>query len=74
LFPCSAIHRGDYQKVLVAEAKAIGAKLMLDSEVIKVDRDTQDAAGRQVVLLKNGGKVTADVVIGADGMSSLTTI
>lgn len=58
----------------MAEAKAIGAKLMLDSEVIKVDRDTQDAAGRQVVLLKNGGKVTADVVIGADGMSSLTTI
>jgi 2-polyprenyl-6-methoxyphenol hydroxylase-like FAD-dependent oxidoreductase len=62
-----AIHRGDYQIVLWEEAKASGVKIMLDAEVTKVDTGTGDLAGSQVVSLKDGRTVTADIVVGADG-------
>ncbi|CAM1509688.1 Fc.00g000230.m01.CDS01 [Cosmosporella sp. VM-42] len=63
-----AIHRGDYQNVLLAEALEVGASVVTDAEVTGVEtaRDRQ-----QILLLKSGQRIEADVVIGADGLWSL---
>lgn len=60
-----AIHRGDYQNVLLAEALKAGVKIVTDAEVTDVET-AED--GSQRVLLKDESSVDADVVIGADGM------
>ncbi|KAF2022177.1 FAD/NAD(P)-binding domain-containing protein [Aaosphaeria arxii CBS 175.79] len=55
------IHRADYQRVLVEEAKRLGVRLRLDAEVVDVDFD-----GTKVVL-KDGKEIRGDVIVGADG-------
>ncbi|KAK6828370.1 hypothetical protein PG987_011711 [Apiospora arundinis] len=63
-----AIHRGDYQSVLLAEAIDAGAEVMTNAEVVGLE---QSQSSQQGVLLKDGRRVEADVVIGADGLWSL---
>lgn len=60
----SAIHRGDYQRVLLEEAAASGANILTHAEAIDIESkyDAQTS-----VLLKDGRTLLADVVIGADG-------
>lgn len=58
------MHRGDFQRVLVDEAKALGVQIMTGAEVIDV---TETGFGQRVSI-KDGRFVEADAVIGADGM------
>lgn len=60
------IHRADYHEVLLDEATRLGAEITLNAKVTKVELD----AG--VVTLENGRIVTADVVVGADGLWSVS--
>ncbi|KAH8815290.1 putative salicylate hydroxylase [Xylogone sp. PMI_703] len=63
-----AIHRGDYQNVLLKEALAVGAHVITNAEVTGI-KTTSDSP--QTILLKDGRSITADVIIGADGLWSL---
>lgn len=56
------IHRADYHTVLLKEATRLGVQITLDAKVTKVEPN----AG--VVTLESGRTVTADVVVGGDGM------
>ena len=53
---------------LLEEASASGAHIMTNVQVTDV-RFAQD--GPQTILLKDGRSISADVVIGADGMLTL---
>ncbi|KAL1965536.1 hypothetical protein VTN77DRAFT_5619 [Rasamsonia byssochlamydoides] len=57
----SVIHRVDYHKVLLEEARRLGAVIQLDSEVTAVDFD------QTAVVLASQERIHADVIIGADG-------
>ncbi|KAB5576330.1 putative salicylate hydroxylase, partial [Coniochaeta sp. 2T2.1] len=63
-----AIHRGDYQKVLLAEALDVAADVVTNAEVTSIESATDT---QQTVVLKDGHRIQADVVIGADGLWSL---
>ncbi|KAJ5620921.1 salicylate hydroxylase [Penicillium lagena] len=58
-----AIHRGDYQRVLMEEASALGVRIMTGAEVVDIVRAP---SGQQNVVLKDGSCLGVDVVIGAD--------
>ncbi|KAJ5121313.1 uncharacterized protein N7515_009274 [Penicillium bovifimosum] len=62
--PWVIIHRVDYHRILLDEAVRLGAVLVLGAEV--VDISTEEPA----VLLADGRRISADVVIGADGQMS----
>ena len=62
----STMHRADYQRVLVDEARRLGAEIRLGCEVISVNSDSDSAS----VHLDSGEIVDADVVVGADGLHS----
>lgn len=51
--------------MLLEEAKRLGAVIHLDAEVVQVDSDNT------VALLASGENVSRDVIIGADGMSTV---
>lgn len=55
------IHRADYHDILSKEAQRLGAKIMLDSEVINID------SGKRQVTLKDGKLIPGNVIVGADG-------
>lgn len=57
----STIHRADYLELLLQESQRLGAKIMLDSEVIDVDSVKRQAK------LKSGELVDGKVIVGADG-------
>jgi len=59
-------HRADLLEVLRSGAEAAGVELRLGSRVIATDQDTSGARLR----LETGGEVTADIVVGADGIRS----
>ncbi|KAI1479277.1 putative salicylate hydroxylase [Daldinia eschscholtzii] len=59
---------GDYQNVLLTEARASGAVVLTSADVTSVDLASD---GPQTLLLKDGRKISADVVIGADGLWSM---
>lgn len=63
-----AIHRGDYQGVLLEAARSSGARILTDSDVIQVETGVDELEGRQIAVLKDGRRIDADVVVGADGM------
>lgn len=50
--------------MLLKEALAAGANVVTNTEVVGIE---QSLDGPQGVLLKDGDRVDADVVIGADG-------
>ena len=60
----SVMHRADYQQVLANEARRLGAKFRFDADVVGADSD----GGRANVTLATGERLTADVVVGADGL------
>jgi salicylate hydroxylase len=60
----SVMHRADYQHVLANEARRLGAKFRLGADVVSADCD----GGRASVTLASGERLTADVVVGADGL------
>lgn len=59
------MHRADYQRVLVDEARRLGANIQLDSEVVEVQCDSPPTA-----ILASGERITADVIVGGDGLRS----
>lgn len=62
----SFVHRADYIDVLLEEAGRLGIKTRLGCEVKEMN------TGALWVRLVNDEIVTADVIIGCDGMSPLT--
>ncbi len=60
----SAIHRGDYQRVLLETAAEVGANIITDADVTGIETASD---GPQTLLIKDGRRISADVVIGADG-------
>lgn len=58
------INRKDCQQVLAKAAEASGAKILFDSETLRVDVD------RCIVILRDGRELAADMIVGADGMQS----
>lgn len=63
-YPYWLVHRWDYQKVLLEAALANGAEVRFGQRVASVNPD--DA----LVKLENGTMLSADLVIGADGIRS----
>jgi 2-polyprenyl-6-methoxyphenol hydroxylase-like FAD-dependent oxidoreductase len=55
--------------VLLDEAIRLGAKVKLNAEVVDIT-----AAGSPCVMLHSGEVVSADIIVGADGMSVIDTI
>lgn len=60
----SVMHRADYQGVLADEARRLGTKFRFGADVVEVD--SKD--GRGSVTLASGERLTADIVVGADGL------
>ena len=58
------IHRADYQQLLAKGARGYGTKILFNAEVTTVDMDTN------TVHLKDGRTLTADLIVGADGLRS----
>jgi salicylate hydroxylase len=65
-YPYWLIHRADFQRILYDAALSLGAVVLLDSVIDSVDPWTPGVA------LTNGQVLTADLVIGADGIRSKT--
>ena len=57
----SSMHRADYHRALINEARRLGARIRLDCDVVTVNCD------EPYVVLSTGEKIVADVIIGADG-------
>ncbi|KAL7272659.1 hypothetical protein RUND412_004531 [Rhizina undulata] len=58
------VHRADFHQAMVNKARDLGVKILLDSCVSKVDFETP------AVHLTNSTVMTADLIIGADGLKS----
>lgn len=63
----SIMHRADYQRVLIEEAKRLGVTIRLGCEVVSVESGSDSA----VVQLANRETVNGDVIVGADGLHSI---
>lgn len=59
----SLIHRADYQRLMVAEARRLGADIRLGCSVVKVGFGPDEPC----ITLADGEVIIGDVVIGADG-------
>ena len=66
-YPWHVMHRADYQRVLVEEARRLGTEIRLGQDVARIDCNDV----HPVIHLANGGTMTADVVVGADGLRSI---
>ncbi|KIW92539.1 uncharacterized protein Z519_06386 [Cladophialophora bantiana CBS 173.52] len=62
--PKWSIHRADYQQLLAEGAKGYGTKIQFNAEVTSVDVETN------TVHLKDGRSLSADLIVGADGLRS----
>ncbi|KAI1917090.1 hypothetical protein LOZ12_004599 [Ophidiomyces ophidiicola] len=65
-FPYWLIHRADYQRILFDAAQESGAKILLGAPLEYVDQWAPAA------FLLDGRRITADLIIGADGIRSKT--
>ena len=61
----SVIHRADYLRLLADEVRRLGVEMRLDCQVTKIHCSAPYAE------LANGGRVQADVIIGADGKTAV---
>lgn len=59
------MHRADYQWTLADEARRLGARFRFGADVVKIE----SSDGRGTVTLTPGEQLTADVVVGADGLN-----
>ena len=64
--PYLHIHRADYHKVLAAEAERLGVSIQLCSTVTGVNFE------KPSLIFKNGSEFCADIILGADGLKSVT--
>lgn len=64
LTPSRHVHRADFHRVMVQKARDLGVDIQLRSCVVKVD------FAAPCVFLKDGRRVAADLVVGADGLKS----
>lgn len=62
--PYLHIHRADYHRILVEEARRLGVEIILDSRVTGIDFDTP------AVQIAGRDDFKADVILGADGLKS----
>ncbi|KAI5857268.1 hypothetical protein BZA05DRAFT_460566 [Tricharina praecox] len=62
--PYCNVHRADYHNLLVDKCHALGVKVMLNSRVVSADFNAPS------ITLSTGEVLTADLVIGADGLKS----
>lgn len=58
------IHRADYQRTLAEEAMSLGVEVLFSADVTSVTHDPP------TVHLSDGRQLTADLIVGADGMRS----
>ena len=58
----SVIHRADYHRVLLQEAERLGTKVVLNSKVVGLD------VQNGIITSEDRREVTADVIVGGDGM------
>ncbi|KKK26655.1 hypothetical protein ARAM_002541 [Aspergillus rambellii] len=63
--PWLVVHRADYHDILLKEAERLGAVVELDAEVVDVD------VSETKVTLRSGKVIAGDVIVGADGLSSV---
>ncbi|KAL9120987.1 MAG: hypothetical protein Q9187_002462 [Circinaria calcarea] len=63
--PYLHIHRADYHKILVAEAKRLGVTIILGSTVTDINFE------EPLIYLKDGSAFRADLILGADGLKSI---
>lgn len=54
--------------MLLDAAQSGGAHILTDSEVVHVEPGVGEMEGRQIIVLKDGRRTEADVVVGADGI------
>jgi salicylate hydroxylase len=64
-YPYWLIHRADYQRLLYDAAIEAGAKIMLATPINFVDPEAP------AVVLKDGRRFEADLIVGADGESTI---
>ena len=57
-------HRGDYHEVFLQAVRDAGIEILMDHEVVAFDESKPSAT------LKDGREITADVIVGADGIKS----
>jgi salicylate hydroxylase len=62
--PYCNVHRADYHDLLVAKCRSLGVEVLLGSHVAHADLSAPS------ITLANGTTLTADLVIGADGLKS----
>ena len=62
--PYLFVHRADYQRVLLSDATRCGARVLLGHRAKDVDLETPS------VSTSDGTRITADIVVGADGLHS----
>ena len=60
------MHRADYQRALADEVRRLGVQVRLGAEVVKVECNDE----RPTIILSSGEKLSADVIVGADGLRS----
>ncbi|KAF8209417.1 hypothetical protein K438DRAFT_1810972 [Mycena galopus ATCC 62051] len=74
--PWYNIHRNDFHKLLAQLAKTTGSvEICLNSAVVRVYHKSSsgsDDAVKPCVVLSSGVELTADLVVGADGIKSVT--
>lgn len=58
------IHRADYQQTLADAAKENGAAIVFNANCVRIDVE------RPAVILEDGRELTADLIVGADGIRS----
>lgn len=63
--PYLYIHRADYHSILVDEARRLGVRIQLNSVVTGIDFE------KPAVHIKDQADISADVIIGADGLKSV---
>lgn len=63
--PYLHVHRADYHKILVDEAKRLGVEIFLNARVTAID------FVRPAVLFEDRPQFEADLIVGADGLKSV---
>ena len=63
--PYLHIHRADYHRILVEEAKRLGVSLLLGQNVVDIDFE------KPAAYMTGGSSISADLIVGADGLKSV---
>ena len=68
--PFMDFHRANLHRCLLDRAVELGAELMTSARVQDVEYEGGDEAAEATVVLADGRRMTADLVVGADGIHS----